>query len=184
LAGAEVALGESEGQLKEAQEELDELAGALSGARREAAGDLAAAVRGRLGELAMEGAHFEAVLDPRERRGPGGDENVEFVIAPNPGVPAGPLREIASGGELSRVMLALMGVATDGAHAANGAGAGAGDGDGDGEAAFAASEQALADEPTPDLSPVAAVERAVAGAEAKRERRRQRRRSRPHGRAR
>jgi DNA repair protein RecN (Recombination protein N) len=36
------------------------------------------------------------------------------MIAPNPGVPAGPVREIASGGELSRVMLALMGVAHDG----------------------------------------------------------------------
>ena len=57
-------------------------------------------------------------------------------------------------------------------------------GDGAGEAVLVAAEQAAAAEPTPDLSPVAAVERAVAGAEAKRERRRQRRRSRPHGRAR
>jgi SecD/SecF fusion protein len=56
---------------------------------------------------------------------------------------------------------------------------------GDGaEAILVASEQALAAEPTPEIAPVAAVERAVAGAEAKRERRRQRRRSRPHGRAR
>jgi DNA repair protein RecN (Recombination protein N) len=38
---------------------------------------------------------------------------VEFLIAANPGVPAGPLRDIASGGELSRVMLALMGVANE-----------------------------------------------------------------------
>ena len=37
---------------------------------------------------------------------------MEFLIGPNPGVPAGPLREIASGGELSRIMLALMSVAT------------------------------------------------------------------------
>ena len=43
--------------------------------------------------------------------GPTGADAVEFLIAPNPGVPAGPLREIASGGELSRVMLALLGVA-------------------------------------------------------------------------
>jgi DNA repair protein RecN (Recombination protein N) len=45
-------------------------------------------------------------LDAREA-GPAGGDAVEFQIAPNPGVPAGPLREIASGGELSRVMLAL-----------------------------------------------------------------------------
>ncbi len=43
--------------------------------------------------------------------GPSGADAVEFLIAPNPGVPAGPLREIASGGELSRVMLAIMSVA-------------------------------------------------------------------------
>jgi len=57
-------------------------------------------------------------------------------------------------------------------------------GDGAGEAALVAAEHAAAAEPAPDLSPVAAVERVVAGADSKRERRRQRRRSRPHGRAR
>ncbi len=51
------------------------------------------------------------------------------------------------------------------------------------EGILADAEQAAADEPTPDLSPVGAVERAVGGAD-KRERRRQRRKSRPHGRAR
>ena len=45
--------------------------------------------------------------------GPTGGDEVEFLIAPNPGVPPGPLREIASGGELSRVMLALMSVAAE-----------------------------------------------------------------------
>jgi DNA repair protein RecN (Recombination protein N) len=62
----------------------------------------------------MEGASFEIALQDREP-GPAGADTVEFLIAPNAGVPAGPLREIASGGELSRVMLALMGVANDGA---------------------------------------------------------------------
>ena len=57
-------------------------------------------------------------------------------------------------------------------------------GDGAGEAILVAAEQAAAAEPAPSLSPVGAVERAVANADAKRERRRQRRRSRPHGRAR
>ena len=49
---------------------------------------------------------------PLDRFGAAGGDSVEFLIGPNPGVPAGPLREIASGGELSRVMLALMSVAT------------------------------------------------------------------------
>src|SRR5262249_58064475 len=63
--------------------------------------------------LAMEGGEFTAALSPRSAPGPTGADEVEFLIAPNPGVPAGPLRETASGGELSRVMLALMGAAAE-----------------------------------------------------------------------
>jgi DNA repair protein RecN (Recombination protein N) len=48
--------------------------------------------------------------------GASGGEQAQFEIAPNPGVPAAPLREIASGGELSRVMLALLGAAHGGGH--------------------------------------------------------------------
>jgi DNA repair protein RecN (Recombination protein N) len=113
LAGAEVALEAATTELAEAEAELDELAAALGKARRAAAPRLAKAVRERLAELAMEGAGFEVALEPRPARGAAGDESAEFLIAPNPGVPAGPLREIASGGELSRVMLALLGVAAD-----------------------------------------------------------------------
>jgi DNA repair protein RecN (Recombination protein N) len=116
LAGAEVALERAHGELAEAEAELARLAGALGKARRAAAPRLATAVRDRLAELAMEGAAFEVGLEARDEPGPAGAETVEFSIAPNPGVPAGPLREIASGGELSRVMLALMGVAADGLH--------------------------------------------------------------------
>jgi DNA repair protein RecN (Recombination protein N) len=64
----------------------------------------------------MEGATFEIALEPKDPT-PTGADAVEFLIAPNPGVPAGSLRETASGGELSRVMLALMGVASDGGEA-------------------------------------------------------------------
>ena len=63
----------------------------------------------------MEGAAFEIVLEPREDIGPAGAERVDFLLAANPGVPATPLRETASGGELSRVMLALMTAAGAGA---------------------------------------------------------------------
>ena len=59
----------------------------------------------------MKGASFEVRLGAREAYGPSGGDEVEFMIAPNPGVPPGPLRDTASGGELSRVMLALMSVA-------------------------------------------------------------------------
>jgi len=55
----------------------------------------------------MEGAAFDIELRDREP-GPTGSDTVEFLIAPNPGVPPTALRDTASGGELSRVMLALM----------------------------------------------------------------------------
>ncbi len=111
LAGAEEALEAGEARLEEARAALASQAEGLHDARAVAAGGLAGAVRERLAALAMEGATFEARLTPRDGYGPAGGDEVEFLIAPNPGVPAGPLRETASGGELSRVMLALMGVA-------------------------------------------------------------------------
>ena len=115
LAGAEVAMEEVTAALGAVEAELAQLAGELTAAREQAAPRLATAVRGRLADLAMGGAAFEVELVARAEPGPAGAESAEFRIAPNAGVPAGALREIASGGELSRVMLALMGVATEAA---------------------------------------------------------------------
>ena len=112
LESAEVLLGSAEGALAEAREELDAVARELSERRRAAAPALAAEVRERLAELAMPDAEFSVEVSAREDGcGPRGADTVELLIAPNPGMPAGPLREIASGGELSRVMLALLSVA-------------------------------------------------------------------------
>ncbi len=112
LENADVALEDAESELSAARSELDRLAGELSAARRQVAPGLAEAVRERLAELAMAGASFEVDVRPREGGcGPRGADTVEFRIAPNAGLPAGPLREVASGGELSRVMLALLSAA-------------------------------------------------------------------------
>jgi DNA repair protein RecN (Recombination protein N) len=114
LEHAEEALEAGEDELAAAQAELDRLAGRLGSARRKAAPKLAAAVRARLGELAMSEARFEIELGQRaEGCGPRGEETIEMMIAPNAGGTLAPLREVASGGELSRVMLALMSVAHD-----------------------------------------------------------------------
>jgi DNA repair protein RecN (Recombination protein N) len=110
LAGAEVASARAEQDLTAARAELDANVTALRRARAKAAPRLALSVREQLVSLAMGDATFEVVLSEREAGRAGGDA-VEFTIAPNPGVPAGPLREIASGGELSRVMLAIMSAA-------------------------------------------------------------------------
>jgi DNA repair protein RecN (Recombination protein N) len=114
LENAEEVLEAAEAELAAARTELDELATALR-TRREAAGPkLADAVHARLAELAMADARFSVEIRAREGGcGPRGADAVEFTIAPNAGMPAGPLREIASGGELSRVMLALLSVAHD-----------------------------------------------------------------------
>ncbi len=123
LERAEVSLGAADEELAQAREKLDGLAVQLSKRRRRAAPALAGAVRERLAELAMPDAKFSVELGPREGGcGPRGADTVELMIAANPGLPAGPLREIASGGELSRVMLALLSVA----HASDGGAMGGG----------------------------------------------------------
>jgi DNA repair protein RecN (Recombination protein N) len=104
---AEVALEEAQAELGEARQAREALALKLRGARAKAAKSLAKEVRARLADLAMEAASFEIALQDRDA-GPTGADAVEFLIAPNPGVPPAPLRETASGGELSRVMLAIL----------------------------------------------------------------------------
>jgi DNA repair protein RecN (Recombination protein N) len=107
LVGAELATEAAQARLDEARAAHDAAHAALSAARAAGAPALARAVGERLMELAMAEASFEVSL-PACDPGRTGAEQVQFEIAPNPGVPAAPLREIASGGELSRVMLALL----------------------------------------------------------------------------
>ncbi len=98
---------------------LEGYARELRTARRHAATWLAEAIREQLAALAMADATFEIALKPASLKASGGDA-AEFTIAPNPGVAAAPLREIASGGELSRVMLALTSASSSGAGVASG----------------------------------------------------------------
>lgn len=79
---------------------------ALTAARRRAAGQLDAAMSRELSPLKMERAIFETRIAPAEP-GPEGADQVHFTVATNPGAPPGPLNRIASGGELSRFLLAL-----------------------------------------------------------------------------
>ena len=107
---AEVLLGRAQADLARASGDEDVLATTLSATRAEGAPRLAERMRAELAALAMPGAAFDVALEPREQRGVAGDERVEFLMAPNAGVPATALRDTASGGELSRAMLALMSV--------------------------------------------------------------------------
>jgi DNA repair protein RecN (Recombination protein N) len=108
------ALEALDGELAEARVNADKRAAGLGAARRKAAPKLAKGVLRELSDLAMEGSSFEVQIEPRDTRTRTGDERVEFLISPNAGVAPQPLRETASGGESSRVMLALMTVASGG----------------------------------------------------------------------
>jgi DNA repair protein RecN (Recombination protein N) len=106
LGGAERAREQVGERLERERAALDRHIAKLRTARKDAAARLTAAVREQLAALAMPDASFEIELLEAQPRATGADA-VQFTIAPNPGVAAAPLREIASGGELSRVMLAL-----------------------------------------------------------------------------
>jgi DNA repair protein RecN (Recombination protein N) len=80
----------------------------LSKLRASGARTLEALVVGELAGLAMPAARFATGLEPSLEIGPSGAESVEFGLSPNPGEPVRPLARAASGGELSRVLLALV----------------------------------------------------------------------------
>ena len=81
----------------------------LSDARHKAAASLSKSTTTLIGELGMGGGRFEIAIEPNdgERPDPNGAERVEFLVAANLGQPARPLRKVASGGELSRISLAI-----------------------------------------------------------------------------
>ncbi|MBE1282663.1 MAG: DNA repair protein RecN [Rhodobacteraceae bacterium] len=99
-------LARLEEELEAANAAYDAVAARLSDARQAAAVQLDQAVMTELAPLKMERAVFETRFEPGEP-GPEGTDAVAFTVATNPGAPAGPLNKIASGGELSRFLLAL-----------------------------------------------------------------------------
>ncbi|MGM0659889.1 MAG: DNA repair protein RecN [Pseudomonadota bacterium] len=107
------ALDEGDADLRELRSALDAAdttfdaeAQALSAARHAAAKALDTAVMAELAPLKMERAVFTTTISAADA-GPSGVDDVTFTVATNPGAPAGPLNKIASGGELSRFLLAL-----------------------------------------------------------------------------
>ncbi|MEW6045482.1 MAG: DNA repair protein RecN [Bacillota bacterium] len=97
--------GEVERALEELQARYQEMSHRLSAIRRDAARRLGEAVETELRDLAMPKARFEVVLEAAEP-GPSGLERASFLFSANPGEPPRPLARVASGGELSRTMLA------------------------------------------------------------------------------
>ena len=117
LEGAEELAGELAERVDSTRAERSALAAKLSKSRKKAAPKLERAVAEALTGLSMDGARLEVAFAPAgdpDGFGASGAETVELRIATNPGMPVSPLRDAASGGELSRVMLALSGLSGGG----------------------------------------------------------------------
>lgn len=111
-AGAE-SREELEKNVSELEKNVYVLAKSISDKRKTAAANMSSEVESLLKQLGMNGTRFSVGIsekpgnDVEQRCGPYGMDNIEFLISANPGSPMLPLAKIASGGELSRVMLAL-----------------------------------------------------------------------------
>jgi len=109
IEGGSAGLAKLEASVAETAAAYTHAATALSDIRAKAAMRLDAAVAGELVPLKLDAARFRTAVErlPAERWGADGMDRVEFLISTNPGAPFAPLAKIASGGELSRFILAL-----------------------------------------------------------------------------
>lgn len=109
LEGAGDALAKLASQRDQLTRDYEAAAGALSKGRAHAAQRLGDTVSGLMGELGMDGGSFAVELEPQASSEPDaqGRERCEFLVSANPGMPPRPLRRVASGGELSRIGLAI-----------------------------------------------------------------------------
>ena len=115
LRGAEARSAGLEAEIARARSAFLDAAGRLSAARRDAAARLGAAVTARMQTLGMARGAFRVDLQPLDagQAGAFGTDRIEFLVAANPGQAPAPLARVASGGELSRISLAIQ-VATAG----------------------------------------------------------------------
>jgi DNA repair protein RecN (Recombination protein N) len=113
LENIEESLDQAAGEVKEIEGGYYKAAGILGTARREAAGVLQEAVKRELLNLEMGRIEFIIAFSDIEGPAQGGLDRLEFMISTNPGEPLKPLAKIASGGELTRIMLALKALLAD-----------------------------------------------------------------------
>jgi DNA repair protein RecN (Recombination protein N) len=116
LENSEVALSGLQRRLAEARTRYDEAAASLSAARRETAKRLSRSVTGLMAVLGMPGGRFEIAVTAGAAGEPAseGIDQVEFLVSANPGQPVRPVAKVASGGELSRISLAIQVAAAHG----------------------------------------------------------------------
>lgn len=103
-------LARLETTVKESKEKSDKLANELSEARKALAEKLSSLIQSELVKLEMPKTRFSIDIQTGQELSPDGHDRVEFLISTNTGEPLKPLAKIASGGEISRVMLAIKGI--------------------------------------------------------------------------
>jgi DNA repair protein RecN (Recombination protein N) len=110
LQTADERLASMTAEVQEATERVTSLANELHATRVATAPSVAASLSDHLADLGMPGAAIDIVVDPVDQPGPAGSDRVEMRFRGGPGQPSAPLAKVASGGELSRVMLACRSV--------------------------------------------------------------------------
>jgi DNA repair protein RecN (Recombination protein N) len=110
LTGIETSLQDIEARLAEAAKRFTAACAKLSAARRKTAKELSERVSGLMQTLGMPGGKFEVAVRPLEEKDANrlGADDIEFLVSANPGQPLKPLAKVASGGELSRISLAIQ----------------------------------------------------------------------------
>ena len=110
LDGGEGSLEQLEAEQEALRKRFDELAGQLTAKREQAAAELDQRIAQELAQLSMPAVQFVTKLgrNSNDEPAPHGMEDVEFLVSANPGQPARPLAKVASGGELSRISLAIQ----------------------------------------------------------------------------
>jgi DNA repair protein RecN (Recombination protein N) len=96
-------------RIEQGEKDLTKVAARLTSARKKGAQDFASKIAAELGDLGMTATKFEVSIEPQTITSKGAD-HIEFLLSPNPGEPLRPLAKIASGGEMSRIMLAMKSV--------------------------------------------------------------------------
>ena len=106
-------LGELNQRKEALHKKLQQSCEKLTHLRKNAAKPLSEKIKQALLDLNFNDVRFEISVLPKEQAGPDGRDQICFMISTNPGIPMGPLQEIASGGELSRIMLAIKSILAD-----------------------------------------------------------------------
>ena len=110
IENAEQILKDTESKYSKVSGEYDDLAKEIHTIRKQVAGELEVKIMKALKDLVMPDVKFKISIDLLDDRGPFGRDKVEFLISPNPGEPLKSLAKIASGGEISRIMLSLKSI--------------------------------------------------------------------------